>query len=52
MGAINGYVTGPRGHVDTTALQSEEVWVGVTYGLAATMIYEGMRIHCLSFYNI
>ncbi|XP_026733304.1 non-lysosomal glucosylceramidase [Trichoplusia ni] len=43
MGAINGYVTGPRGHVDTTALQSEEVWVGVTYGLAATMIYEGMH---------
>ncbi|PZC83702.1 hypothetical protein B5X24_HaOG207229 [Helicoverpa armigera] len=43
MGAVNGWVTGPRGHIDTTALQSEEVWTGVTYGLAALMIYEGMH---------
>ncbi|KAM3964246.1 LOW QUALITY PROTEIN: non-lysosomal glucosylceramidase-like [Aphomia sociella] len=43
MGAVNGYVTGARGHIDTTALQSEEMWVGVTYGLAALMIYEGMH---------
>ncbi|XP_023936584.2 non-lysosomal glucosylceramidase isoform X1 [Bicyclus anynana] len=43
MGAVNGFVRGTRGHVDTTALQSEEVWTGVTYGLAAVMIYEGMH---------
>ncbi|CAG9785611.1 unnamed protein product [Diatraea saccharalis] len=43
MGAVNGYVTGERGHVDTTAVQSEEVWTGVTYGLAALMIYEDMH---------
>ncbi|XP_039751489.1 non-lysosomal glucosylceramidase isoform X2 [Pararge aegeria] len=43
MGAVNGFVRGARGHVDTTALQSEEVWTGVTYGLAAVMIYEGMH---------
>ena len=41
MGAVNGWVTGPNGHIDTTALQSEEMWTGVTYGLAALMIYEG-----------
>ncbi|XP_013187208.1 non-lysosomal glucosylceramidase [Amyelois transitella] len=43
MGAVNGYVTGAAGHVDTTAIQSEEVWTGTTFGLAAVMIYEGMR---------
>ncbi|KAL0831404.1 hypothetical protein ABMA28_002220 [Loxostege sticticalis] len=43
MGAVNGYVTGPNGHIDTTAIQSEEMWVGVTYGLAALMIFEGMH---------
>ncbi|XP_034827146.1 non-lysosomal glucosylceramidase isoform X1 [Maniola hyperantus] len=43
MGAVNGFVRGARGHVDTAALQSEEVWTGVTYGLAALMIYEGMH---------
>lgn len=42
MGAVNGYVVGARGHIDCTALQSMEVWVGVTYGLAALMIYEGI----------
>ncbi|CAG4974270.1 unnamed protein product [Parnassius apollo] len=43
MGAVNGYITGARGRIDTTAIQSEEVWTGVTYGLAALMIYEGMH---------
>ncbi|KOB68336.1 Bile acid beta-glucosidase [Operophtera brumata] len=32
---------GRQPHGDRTALQSEEMWTGVTYGLAATMIYEG-----------
>ncbi|XP_013141045.1 PREDICTED: non-lysosomal glucosylceramidase-like [Papilio polytes] len=54
LGAVNGYVVGAGGatgavgaggaaggHVDTTALQSEEAWTGVTCGLAALMIYEG-----------
>ncbi|CAH2108418.1 unnamed protein product [Euphydryas editha] len=43
MGAVNGYVTGTRGHIDTSAIQSEEMWTGVTYGLASLMIYEGMH---------
>ncbi|XP_026484474.2 non-lysosomal glucosylceramidase [Vanessa tameamea] len=43
MGAVNGFVGGARGHIDTTAIQSEEVWTGVTYGLASLMIYEGMH---------
>ncbi|XP_075974946.1 non-lysosomal glucosylceramidase isoform X2 [Anticarsia gemmatalis] len=43
MGAVNGYVAAARGRVDTTALQSMEVWTGVTYGLAALMIHEGMH---------
>ncbi|KAJ0175462.1 hypothetical protein K1T71_008621 [Dendrolimus kikuchii] len=43
LGAVNGYVKGDPGHVDVSALQSMEMWTGVTYGLAATMIYEGMH---------
>ncbi|GJP67013.1 hypothetical protein CLOP_g23882 [Closterium sp. NIES-67] len=41
MGAVNGMR--PNGQVDDTCLQSREVWTGVTYGLAATMIYEAFR---------
>lgn len=44
MGAVNGWIAGPRGHIDTQAIQSEEMWTGVTFGLAALMIYEGMLI--------
>lgn len=44
MGAVNGYVLNSNpdkvGHVDTTTLQSLEVWTGVTYALAATMLEE------------
>ncbi|XP_048480737.1 non-lysosomal glucosylceramidase [Plutella xylostella] len=46
MGAVNGFVLGDKsraGRVDYTALQSGEMWTGVTYGLAALMIYEGMH---------
>lgn len=46
MGAANGFIpnSDPEkpGHLDTTTIQSEEVWTGVTYALAATMIQEGM----------
>ncbi|GBP80065.1 Non-lysosomal glucosylceramidase [Eumeta japonica] len=45
MGAVNGFVLGEKnqpGEIDRTALQSMEMWIGVTYGLAALMIYEGM----------
>ncbi|KAI8422581.1 hypothetical protein MSG28_006373 [Choristoneura fumiferana] len=42
MGAVNGF-SEDRGKIDTTALQSEEMWIGVTYGLSALMIYEGMH---------
>ncbi|XP_050400246.1 non-lysosomal glucosylceramidase isoform X1 [Patella vulgata] len=40
MGAING--TKPDGSRDTSSPQSEEFWTGITYGLAASMIQEGM----------
>lgn len=38
MGAVNGMQ--PHGVPDTSSVQSDEVWVGVVYGLAATMIQE------------
>ncbi|XP_058028499.1 non-lysosomal glucosylceramidase isoform X2 [Ahaetulla prasina] len=40
MGAVNGMR--PSGLPDTSSLQSDEVWVGVVYALAATMIQEGL----------
>lgn len=40
MGAVNGMTA--KGEVDLTSIQSEEVWCGVVYGLAALMIHEGM----------
>ena len=40
MGAVNGMTL--KGHVDTSSMQSCEVWTGVTYMLAATMLSEGM----------
>ncbi|XP_069482882.1 non-lysosomal glucosylceramidase isoform X2 [Ambystoma mexicanum] len=40
MGAVNGMR--PDGKVDYSSVQSDEVWVGVVYGLAATMIQEGL----------
>lgn len=44
MGAVNGYIPNPvpekEGRADSVTLQSEEIWVGVTYALAATMIQE------------
>ncbi|XP_024023556.1 non-lysosomal glucosylceramidase [Morus notabilis] len=39
-GAVNGML--PDGRIDTTAMQSREIWSGVTYALAATMIQEDM----------
>ncbi|OMO77999.1 Glucosylceramidase [Corchorus olitorius] len=39
-GAVNGMR--PEGKVDMSALQSREIWAGVTYAVAATMIQEGM----------
>lgn len=46
MGAVNGYIpnTDPTkdGRVDSVTVQSEESWTGVTYGLAALMLQEGM----------
>ncbi|XP_036452075.1 non-lysosomal glucosylceramidase isoform X2 [Colossoma macropomum] len=40
IGAVNGMR--PEGVPDRSSIQSDEVWVGVVYGLAATMIYEDM----------
>jgi len=44
MGAVNGFIPNAdpekQGRVDTISMQSEEVWTGVTYALAATMIQE------------
>ncbi|GFY88591.1 beta-glucosidase, GBA2 type family protein [Actinidia rufa] len=39
-GAMNGML--PTGEVDMTAMQSREIWPGVTYAVAATMIQEDM----------
>ncbi|KAL8121127.1 uncharacterized protein LOC141725055 [Apium graveolens] len=41
MGAVNGMH--PNGKVDDCCMQSREVWTGVTYAAAATMIYAGME---------
>ncbi|XP_055544706.1 non-lysosomal glucosylceramidase [Wyeomyia smithii] len=45
-GAVNGYVPSNQpnkdGRVDISTVQGEEVWTGVTYALASTMIHEGM----------
>lgn len=40
QGAVNGYV--PSTGIDMVTPQSEEMWTGVTYGLSALMIHEGM----------
>ncbi len=37
-GAVNGMR--PNGEIDTTSIQSEEMWIGVTDSLASLMIYE------------
>ena len=39
LGAVNGMQ--PDGKNDMSAMQSREIWTGVTYGVAATMIHEG-----------
>ncbi|XP_059449873.1 uncharacterized protein LOC132180902 [Corylus avellana] len=39
-GAVNGML--PDGRVDTSVLQSREIWAGVTYAVAAAMIQEEM----------
>ncbi|KMT07918.1 hypothetical protein BVRB_6g145220 isoform A [Beta vulgaris subsp. vulgaris] len=39
-GAVNGML--PDGNVDMSSMQSREIWSGVTYALAATMIQEGL----------
>lgn len=41
MGAVNGMH--PSGKVDETCMQSREIWTGVTYAAAATMIHAGMK---------
>lgn len=41
MGAVNGMH--PNGKVDDTCMQSREIWTGVTYAVAATMILAGME---------
>ncbi|XP_063981220.1 non-lysosomal glucosylceramidase isoform X1 [Diachasmimorpha longicaudata] len=40
QGAVNGFL--PTGSIDYMTIMSEEMWVGVTYGLAALMIHQGM----------
>ncbi|CAK9173802.1 unnamed protein product [Ilex paraguariensis] len=41
MGAANG--VHPNGKLDETCMQSREIWTGVTYAAAATMILAGME---------
>ncbi len=40
MGAINGMR--PDGRLDKTALQSQEIWTGATFGVAAAMLQAGL----------
>eukprot|EP01018_Ginkgo_biloba_P010207 Gb_33022 [translate_table: standard] len=40
LGAVNGMQ--PDGKIDMSAIQSREIWTGVTYAVAATMVHEGM----------
>lgn len=44
MGAVNGMQ--PHGVPDRSSVQSDEVWVGVVYSLAATMIQEVTQPFC------
>lgn len=39
-GAVNGML--PSGEVDMSTVQSREIWSGVTYAVAASMIHEDM----------
>jgi len=41
MGAVNGMLV--NGDIDKSTVQSEEVWTGVTYGVASLMLCEGLR---------
>jgi non-lysosomal glucosylceramidase len=40
MGAVNGMR--PDGSPDTSNMQSEEVWTGTTYALAALMLHQNL----------
>ncbi|CAK9165385.1 unnamed protein product [Ilex paraguariensis] len=40
LGALNGML--PSGEPDISCIQTKEIWAGVTYGVAAAMIHEGM----------
>ena len=40
MGAVNGWMK--DGGIDRSTVQSEEMWTGVSYGLAGLMLAEGM----------
>ncbi len=40
MGAVNGMR--PDGRVDTSSMQSQEVWTGTTYAVAAAMLHAGL----------
>ena len=42
MGAVNGFIDGA---VDKFTIQSEEVWTGVTYSLAASMLQEVIKVY-------
>lgn len=49
LGAVNGFILNSNpekpGRIDYTTIQSEEIWTGVTYALASTMLYEVNRTH-------
>uniref|UniRef100_A0A1D1YKB4 Non-lysosomal glucosylceramidase n=1 Tax=Anthurium amnicola TaxID=1678845 RepID=A0A1D1YKB4_9ARAE len=46
MGAVNGM--NPNGMVDECCMQSREIWSGVTYAVAATMLLSGMEHQAFS----
>jgi non-lysosomal glucosylceramidase len=41
MGAMNGMR--PNGMIDRSSMQSQEVWTGTTYAVAAAMIHVGLK---------
>lgn len=42
LGAVNGMTR--SGQLETVSMQSEEIWTGVTHGLASTMMMEVRRL--------
>lgn len=47
LGAVNGML--PNGKPDSVTIQSEEAWTGVSYAVAALMLYEVRKLFILHY---